>query len=95
LLSVVISGPLRLGFSLTRRLGAGLVAFLTAQPIIMAVAPAGVFGAGGSEELFPAFWYLLLGSPGSIRASTSSPRRWRSPARRWRPARSPRPCGGR
>lgn len=62
LLSVVISRPLHLDFSLTRRLGAGLVAFLAAQPIITAVAPPDVFGRGGADDLFPGFWYLLLGT---------------------------------
>ncbi|WP_308257983.1 ABC1 kinase family protein [Pseudonocardia lacus] len=59
LLGVVISRPLGLDFSLTRKLLAGLLAFTMTTSVIRAITPASVVAEGSN---FPAFWYLLLGS---------------------------------
>jgi ubiquinone biosynthesis protein len=59
LLGTVVSRPLRMDFSLTRRLVAGAVAFWGAIPIVEAITPPAV--AEGREP-FPVFWYLVLGT---------------------------------
>lgn len=59
LLGAVVSRPLQLDFSVTRRLAAGAVAFTSARPIMEAITPPAV---AASLEPFPVLWYLLLGS---------------------------------
>lgn len=59
LLSVIVSRPLQLDFSMSRRLAAGAVAFGTALPIMEAITPA---AAIATLEPFPALWFMLLGS---------------------------------
>ncbi|HEX3787384.1 MAG TPA: hypothetical protein VHW44_05945 [Pseudonocardiaceae bacterium] len=62
-LSLAISRPPRLNFSLLRRLVAGLVAFLAARPIIEAITPDAILRHVSSSTPFPLLWYLLLGVP--------------------------------
>ncbi|MEV1295982.1 AarF/UbiB family protein [Pseudonocardia sp. NPDC049635] len=58
-LGILVSRPLRMDFSLTRRLAAGAVAFTSAIPIVEQITPAGVVG---TTEPFPVLWYLVLGT---------------------------------
>lgn len=59
LLSIVISRPLAMDFSLIRRLAAGLIAFAGTADLIKAITPAELVDVANP---FPAFWYVLIGT---------------------------------
>ncbi|WP_226350821.1 AarF/ABC1/UbiB kinase family protein [Pseudonocardia sp. ICBG601] len=66
LLSGVVSRPLQLDFSVSRRLAAGAVAFGAAVPIMEAITPAAVAATATATATaipapFPLLWYVLLG----------------------------------
>ncbi|OSY43646.1 MULTISPECIES: ABC1 kinase family protein [Pseudonocardia] len=55
----LVSRPLRMDFSLTRRLAAGAVAFTSTIPIVEQITPPPLIG---TTEPFPLLWYLVLGT---------------------------------
>lgn len=59
LLSIVISRPLAMDFSLVRRLVAGLLAFGITDDLIKAITPEALIGVANN---FPTFWYVLIGT---------------------------------